>query len=247
MNTQNHQIADGIYRISTFVPEIAAPKGFVFNQYLIDADEPLLFHCGPRAMFPAVSSAVEKIIPVSRLRWISFGHVEADECGSMNQWLAAAPHAQVVHGMTACLVSLNDIADRSPRALADGELLNLGGKRVRWIDTPHVPHAWESGLIFEEATGTLFTGDLFTHVGDGPPVTSESIVPAAIATEDLFHSTSLAPSIGKTIRRLGALKPRRLAVMHGSCFDGDCQAELEALAHYYEGAVSAALTPAQAR
>jgi flavorubredoxin len=165
----------------------------------------------------------------------------------MNQWLAAAPHAQVVHGMTACLVSLNDIADRPPRALADGELLNLGGKRVRWIDTPHVPHAWESGLIFEEATGTLFTGDLFTHVGDGPPVTSESIVPAAIATEDLFHSTSLAPSIDKTIRRLGALKPRRLAVMHGSCFDGDCQAELEALAHYYEGAVSAALTPAQAR
>src|SRR5215469_1916386 len=168
MSTQTDQIADGIWRISTFVPEIAAPAGFVFSQYLIDADEPFLFHCGPRAMFPAVSAAVGNIMPLSRLRWISFGHIESDECGSMNQWLAAAPEATVVHGMTACLVSLNDLADRPPRALMDGEVLNLGGKRVRWIDTPHVPHAWESGLIFEEETATLFSGDLFSHTGDGP-------------------------------------------------------------------------------
>jgi flavorubredoxin len=244
MSTRVDRIADGICRISTFVPEIAAPAGFTFNQYLIEGEQPLLFHCGPRAMFPAVSEAVAGVIPVARLRWISFGHVESDECGSMNQWLAAAPEAQVVHGATACLVSLNDLADRTPRALADGEVLDLGGKRVRWIDTPHVPHAWESGLMFEETTGTLFTGDLFTHAGNGPALTKESIVPAAIQTEEGFHSTSLAPNIGPTIRKLASLKPKRLAVMHGSCFEGDCAAELNALADYYEAALAAALKAA---
>ncbi len=262
MTTRVDEIAGEIYRISTFVPEVAAPAGFTFNQYLIAADEPLLFHCGPRRMFPAVSEAVATIIPVSRLRWISFGHVESDECGSMNQWLSAAPQAQVVHGATACDVSLNDLADRPPRALADGEVLDLGSKRVRWIDTPHVPHAWESGLIFEEVTGTLFTGDLFTHLGNGPALTHESIVPAAIAAEEAFHSTSLAPAIGGTIRRLAALAPKRLAVMHGSCFEGSspvsagegdraqrgggegCASELNALADYYERALSAALQAA---
>ncbi|HEY1961607.1 MAG TPA: hypothetical protein VGG69_04240 [Rhizomicrobium sp.] len=244
MSTRLDEIAEGIYRISTLVAEIAAPAGFTFNQYLIEADEPLLFHCGPRAMFPPVSQAAAGIVPLSRLRWISFGHVESDECGSMNQWLVAAPEAQVVHGGTACLVSLNDLADRPPRALAHGEVLDLGGKRVRWIDTPHVPHAWESGLIFEESTSTLFTGDLFTHAGNGPALTKDSIVPAAIQTEEAFHSTSLAPNIGRTIRRLATLKPKRLAVMHGSCFEGDCARELNALADYYEGALAAALKAA---
>jgi flavorubredoxin len=244
VSTRVDEIADGIYRISTFVPQIAAPAGFTFNQYLIAADAPLLFHCGPRAMFPVVSAAVADVVAVSRLRWISFGHVESDECGSMNQWLAAAPNAQVVHGATACLVSLNDLADRPPRALADGEVLDLGPARARWIDTPHVPHAWESGLIFEETTGTLFTGDLFTHAGNGPALTTESIVPAAIQTEEAFHSTSLAPNIGRTIRKLAALHPKRLAVMHGSCFEGDCAGELNALADYYESALAAALKAA---
>jgi len=237
-------ITGGIHRISTFAPEIAAPAGFTFNQYLIAANEPLLFHCGPRAMFPAVKAALETVMLAARLRWISFGHVESDECGSMNQWLAAAPKAQVVHGATACLVSLNDLADRPPRMLADGEVLDLGGARVRWIDTPHVPHAWESGLMFEEVTGTLFCGDLFTHLGNGPALTQESIVPAAIAAEEAFRSTSLAPAIGGTIRRLAALKPKRLAVMHGACFEGDCAGELNALADYYERALSAALKAA---
>lgn len=244
MSTSVAEIANGIYRISTLVPEIAAPAGFTFNQYLVDANEPLLFHCGPRAMFPAVSQAMAGIMPLSRLRWITFGHVESDECGAMNQWLAAAPQAQVIHGAVACLVSLNDLADRPPRALADGEVLDLGGKQVRWIDTPHVPHAWESGLIFEQTTGTLFTGDLFTHAGNGPAVTRESIVPAAIQTEEAFHSTSLAPNIGRTIRKLAALEPKRLAVMHGSCFEGDCVRELNGLADYYEGALAAALKAA---
>ncbi len=240
MDVKTDRIADGIYRFSVHVPQIAAPAGFGFNQYLVDATEPLLFHCGPRNMFDAVSSAFSRIMPIARLRWISFGHVESDECGSMNQWLAAAPQAQVVHGATACLVSLNDLADRSPRILGDNEVLELGGKRVRWLDTPHVPHAWESGLMFEESTKTLFCGDLFTHTGQGPALVKESIVPRAIAAEDMFRSTSLTPGTAPTIRRLAALKPHTLAVMHGSCFSGDCAQELAALADYYQASLNSA-------
>ena len=239
MNTRTDKIAERIYRFSTFIPEIAEPAGFTFNQYLIDAEEPLLFHCGPRMMFPVVSAAFSTIIPIERLRWISFGHVEADECGSMNLWLAAARQAQIVHGHTACLVSLNDLADRPPRALANGETLDIGGRRVRYIDTPHVPHAWESGLIYEEITGTLFCGDLFTHLGQGPAVTEDSIVEAAIAAEDAFKSTALTPATAATIRMLAGLKPSRLAVMHGSCYEGDCGTELLKLASYYEKAHAA--------
>ncbi len=239
VNTQIDEVAERIYRLSTFVPEIAAPAGFTFNQYFIDADEPLLFHCGPRMMFPLISAALSTITPIERLRWIAFGHVEADECGSMNLWLAAAPNAQVAHGHTACMVSLNDLADRPPRALANGEVLDLGGRRVRYIDTPHVPHAWESGLIYEESTGTLFCGDLFTQVGQGPAITKASIVEAAIAAENAFQASALTPATGPTIRMLAALKPSRLAVMHGSCYAGDCAAALSELAAYYEAAHAA--------
>ena len=191
-------------------------------------------------MFEDISRAVSRITPIAKLRWISFGHVESDECGSMNQWLAAAPGAQVVHGATACMVSLNDLADRQPRVLADGEVIDLGGRKVRWIDTPHVPHAWESGLIYEEVTGTLFSGDLFTHIGDGPPLTQESIVEPAARTEEVFNSTSLTPQTASTIRRLASLKPRTIAVMHGACFRGDCSSELNGLAAYYESRLKAA-------
>lgn len=240
MQTRVDRIADGIHRLSTFVAEVP-PAGFSFNQYLIEAEQPLLFHCGGRGLFPLISEAAKSIMPLERLRWISFGHVESDECGSMNQWLAAAPNAQVVHGMTACMVSLNDLADRLPRPLANGEVIDLGGKRVRWIDTPHVPHAWESGLMFEETTGTLFTGDLFTHFGNGTPaIAGVSIVPPAIEAEEAFHASAITPATGPTIRALADLKPKRLAVMHGSCFEGDCERELEALAAYYEGKLKAA-------
>lgn len=242
LTTRIDKIADGIYRISTLVPEIAAPAGFGFNQFLVMADEPLIFHCGMRGHFPGVSAAVETIMPIERLKWLSFGHVEADECGAMNAWLAAAPRAQVVHGITACMVSLNDLADRPPRALADGEMLDLGGKRVRWIDTPHVPHAWESGLMFEETTSTLFCGDLFTHAGDGPPLTTVDITPAAIATEEAFHSVSLGPTLAPTVRALKRLEAKRLATMHGSCFEGDCNRALDALADYFAEATAGAQT-----
>jgi flavorubredoxin len=240
MDVRTAEIADGVYRFSTFVPEIAPPLGFTFNQYLIDAEEPLLFHTGPRGLFQPVSEAVARVIPLQSLRWISFGHVESDECGSMNQWLAAAPAATVAHGMTACMVSLNDLADRPPRPLADEEVLDLGGKRVRWLDTPHVPHAWESGLIFEETGRTLFSGDIFAHCGDGPAVTQESIVDPAASAEEIFHASALTPVTGPTLRRLARLEPRLLAVMHGSCFAGDGAVELERLADYYEGALEVA-------
>jgi flavorubredoxin len=242
MVARTAEIAPGIFRFSTLVPEVAPPAGFTFNQYLVVANEPLLFHTGPRHMFPAIRDAMKDVIDPAKLRWISFGHIESDECGSMNQWLAAAPNAQVVHGATACMVSLNDLADRLPRVLADGEVLDLGGKRVRWIDTPHVPHAWESGLIYEETTGTLLCGDLFTQVGDGAPVTKDSIVPLAIRTEDGFHSSSLTPLTAPTIRKLAILAPKTLAVMHGSCFAGDCAGQLNELANYYERSLRAAST-----
>jgi flavorubredoxin len=233
METRISEIADGIYRLSTFVPEIAPPAGFTFNQFLIDADEPLLFHCGPRAMFSSVSAAVAQVLPPERLRWITFGHVESDECGAMNSWLAAAPQATVAHGMIGCMVSLNDLADRPPRALADGEVIDLGGKRVRHIDTPHVPHGWEARVLYEETTGTLLCGDLLTHLGNGPAVTSADIVGPAAAAEDAFRATCLTPDTAPTIRRLAALAPRTLALMHGSSFAGDCAGALSALADDY--------------
>jgi flavorubredoxin len=239
MTVRVDEIAAGIFRLSTFVPEVT-PLGMTFNQYLITAEDPLLFHCGPRGMFDSVSKAAASIVPLSRLRWITFGHVESDECGSMNQWLAAAPRAQIAHGATACMVSLNDLADRPPRVLANGEVVDLGGKRVRYLDTPHVPHAWESGIIFEETTATLFTGDLFAHLGDGPAITDASIVPAAIQAEEAFKASALTPETGSIIRALAALAPRRLAVMHGTCYAGDGARALEELARFYDAAHASA-------
>lgn len=231
METHVDQIANNIFRLSTYTPDVP-PSGFTFNQYLIKADQSLLFHCGGRGLFPLVSKAVEKILPLSEIRWISFGHVESDECGSMNQWLQVAPDAQVIHGAIACMVSLNDLADRPPKVIANNEMLDLGGMRVRYIDTPHVPHAWESGLIYEETTKTLFTGDLFTQLGNGPAITEESIIKDSILAEEAFHAMALTPNTSKTIRKLKELGAEQLAVMHGSCFKGNCGAELEALAAY---------------
>jgi flavorubredoxin len=233
MESNIDEINDGIYRISTLVPEVA-PGGFTFNQFLIMGDEPLLFHTGGRQLFPLVAEAVERVTPVDSLRWISFGHVEADECGSVNMWLASAPQATVVHGGLACMVSLNDLCDRAPRALEDGEVLDIGGRRLRLIATPHVPHGWEAIVMHEETTGTLLCGDLFTHLGDGPAVTETEVLEAAVAAEQLFGSSSLAPQTGSTIRALGDLAPTTLAIMHGSSFAGDGAAMLHGLADVYE-------------
>jgi len=239
MTTKVDEIAPRIYRLSTLVPEIG-PTGFTFNQFLLDDDEPLLFHTGHRSMFPSVREAIEQILPVERLRWITFGHVESDECGAMNLLLAAAPRAQVAHGGLGCMVSLNELADRLPRALADGEIIELGDKRVRHIDTPHVPHGWEARVLYEETTGTLLCGDLFTHLGDGPALTEDDIVGRASDGEDAFSYSSLAPSTPATIERLAQLVPRTLALMHGSSFTGDCAGALRALADNYRSRLAAA-------
>ena len=239
MTAQINELAEGIFRISVFVPEIGAPDGFTFNSFLMLGDEPLLFHAGQRGMFHLFHEAVASLMPVERLRWISFGHIEADECGAMNLWLEAAPQAQVVHGQTACDISLNDLADSPPRAVADGELITAGRHNVRYINTPHVPHAWESGVVFEETSGILFCGDLFTQFGS-KATTDDDIVAAAIATENAFHSTSIGPATAPTIRRLAALKPRALALMHGPTYFGDGGAALEHLADYYAGLLKAA-------
>ena len=193
-------------------------------------------------MFPLLSAAVTKIVPLERLRWLSFGHFESDECGSMNEWLAAAPHAQVAHGMTGCRVSIEDMAVRAPRILSDGEVIDLGGKRLRYIDTPHVPHGWDAGVLFEETSGTLLCGDLFTHTGNGPALTESDIVAPALATEDFFQYTSLCPTTAPAIRKLADLAPRKLAVMHGSSFAGDAATALRSLAGQYDERLRRALS-----
>ena len=239
MDTTVTEIADGIYRFSTLVPEIG-PTGISFNQFLIEADEPLLFHTGPRAMFPLVSQAIATVVPVERLRWITFGHLESDESGAMNLFLAAAPEAQIAHTAIGCMVSINDLADRPPRPLGPDEVLDLGGKRVRNIDTPHVPHAWDAHVLYEETTGTLFCGDLLSQVGDGPALTSGDLLDAAAQAEDMFGATCLTPATAPTIRALAALQPRTLAIMHGSSYEGDGAAALLALADEYDRRLAAA-------
>src|SRR5499426_956371 len=233
METRVDEIAERIYRLSTFLPSVG-PRGLTFNQFLVDAGEPLLFHCGQRALFPAVSQAAARLMDLRRLRWIAFSHIEADECGALREWLDAAPDATVTHGAIGCAIWLNDQAPRPPRALGDGEVLDLGGRRVRRFDTPHVPHCWDAGLLYEETTGTLFTSDLFTHVGDPPAVSSGDIVGPAMAAERQFGFTAVTPATGATIRRLAALRPRTLAVMHGSSFSGEAAPVLESLANFYD-------------
>lgn len=238
-DTTIDEIADRIFRISTFLPEVT-PFGFTMNQFLIDADEPLLFHTGPRGLFPQVAEAVAGIVPVDSVRWISFGHVEADECGSVNMWLAAAPHSTVAFGMTGCMVSLDDLCDRPPRPMAGGEVMDLGGKRVRQFDTPHVPHGWEAQVLYEETTGTLLCGDLFSQVGNPAALTTDDVVEPAMAAEAMFQATALAPSTARTLRSLADLGPTTLAIMHGASFHGDGAGALGALADRYEALVAAA-------
>jgi flavorubredoxin len=248
MQTRIDEIADGIFRLSTYVPDLAPPAGFTFNQFLVLGDEPLMFHTGLRKMFGLNLEATRRIIAPERLRWITFGHFEADECGAMNEWLAVAPEATPAHGATGVMVSLNDFADRAPRILANGDLIDLGGgKRVRFIDTPHTPHGWDAGVLYEESTETLMCGDLFTQLGDERALTDGDVVGPAIAGEDLFRYSSLNPGMGATIRGLAGLAPRRLALMHGPSFEGDGAAALNALADEYDRRVAGAIPDALRR
>jgi flavorubredoxin len=236
METTTDEVADDIYRFSTFIPEVGIP----FNQYLVVADEPLLFHTGMHGLFPLVSDAVARVMPLERLRWISFGHYEADECGAMNDWLAAAPDAQVAHSAIGVMVSVDDQAVRPARPLQDGDVLDLGGKRVRHLYTPHVPHAWDAGLLYEETTNTLLCGDLFGALGESPAVSSDDPVGPAMEAEAAFHPSSITPATAPTLRRLAALEPSALAMMHGSVFVGDGRDALERLADGYAGLLAAA-------
>jgi flavorubredoxin len=227
--TNVQEIADGIFRINTPV-SMPAP-GFSFNQYLILDDEPLLFHTGLRRMFPLISEAVATVMPVSRLRYISFSHVEADECGSLNEWLAVAPQAVPLCGRIAAMVSIGDLADRPPRALADGEAVSLGKRIVRWFDTPHLPHAWESGLLMEESTRTFLCGDLFTQGGKNlAAITESDILEPSEELRKNMDYFSHAPDSRAMLERLASTEPTTLACMHGSAWKGDGAALLRALA-----------------
>lgn len=220
--TTINEIADGIYRISTPVPPEAMPGGFTFNQFLIVDESPLLYHTGPRKMLPLVQEAISAIIPVNSLRYVGFSHFEADECGSLNSFLESAPNAEPLCSQIAKMVSIDDIAIRPARALTDGEELSLGTHVVRWIDTPHFPHAWECGHLFEQTTKTLFCGDLFTQGGhQHEPLTTNDILEPSEQMRgalDYFSQTRLAHELAE---KLAITAPLVLACMHGASWKGD--------------------------
>lgn len=238
MKTRVTEIAPDIHQLTTVVP--GAPV--TFNQYLVDTDEPLLFHAGMRGIFPSVSSAVATVVAPESLRWLSFGHIEADESGAMNEWLALAPDATVLQGFIGCMVSLGDLADRAPRTLADEETLDIGGHTVQWFDTPHVPHGWEAGVMYDTTARMLFCGDLFTWLGEFDATTSGDILGPAVAAEDSMPGAySLSPGSGAAVRRLAELDVQTLAPMHAPAYTGDCRAALLGLADDLDRRVHAAV------
>ena len=231
--TRVDEIAEGIFRIST--PVRVIPGGFTFNQYLVVDEEPLLFHTGPRRMFPLVREAVEAVMPLEQLRYVGLSHFEADECGALNEFLAAAPRAVPVCGKIAAMVSVDDVADRKARALANGETIVLGHHVVRWLDAPHVPHAWECGFLFEESTRTLLCGDLFTQGGaEHAPLTESDILGPSEAMRTGLDYWAHTTDTRATLERLAELAPRTLACMHGAAWRGDGRTLLRALADSLE-------------
>ena len=228
--TNINEVADGIYRINTPVALPGAGQ-FNFNQYLIVDDAPMLFHTGMRQMFPLVRAAIDSIMPVEKLRYVGLSHFEADECGALNSFLAVAPQAVPVSSQLAAMVSIGDFAERAPRALADGETLALGRHKMRWFDTPHMPHAWECGLMMDTTTRTFFCGDLFTQGGAGEvAVTEADILGPSEAFRAPMDYYAHAPQTGAILERLAQEKPTTLAVMHGSAWRGDGARMLRELA-----------------
>lgn len=225
-NTRSHtridEIADGIYRISTPVPPEVVPGGFTFNQFLVVDESSLLYHTGPRKMFPLVREAIDSVTPVSSLRYIAFSHYEADECGSLNDFLEAAPDAEPLCSGIAKMVSVDDVASRPARGMGDGEEISLGNHVIRWIDTPHFPHGWECGHLFEKTTGTLFCGDLFTQGGaEHEPVTSEDILTTSEQMRSALDYYSHTQHVHELADKLAATDPKMLACMHGAAWQGD--------------------------
>ena len=233
--TNLHEIAAGIFRINTPVQIPGGPE-FNFNQYLVAGDEALLFHTGPRRMFPLVAEAIGKRMPLEKLRYVAFSHFEADECGALNDFLAAAPQAVPVCSRVAAMVSVNDVADRPARALADGEVLDLGKHRLRWLDAPHVPHGWECGFMMELETRTLLCGDLFTQGGLGTtPVTDGDILGPSEEFRLQMDYYAHMPATAATLERIAREAPQTLACMHGSAYRGDGAKLLRALADSLNG------------
>jgi flavorubredoxin len=235
METRINEIAPDIYRLSTYISRIKLQ----FNQFLVNDDEPLLYHTGTRGMFPLVRDAAAKILDPERIRWIGFSHFEADECGSLNEWLAVAPHGKPVCGVIGALVNIDDYIGGRARIMANGEILTTGRHRFRYLETPHVPHAWDAGLLFEETGATLFCSDLFLQNGDPRPLTEEDVVEPArrslVAYEagPLHHPYPYTHLTETTLHMLAGLKPGRLAIMHGSSFSGDGERALRELAMMY--------------
>ena len=217
------EIAADVYRISTFHPEY----GIQFNQFLIKDDEPFIMHTGFKKMFPITLNALASVIDPAKLRWIGFSHFESDECGALNELLAAAPHAQAVCSQVGALVMVNDFADRPPHPLNDNEVLEIGAHRLRFLATPHVPHCWDAGLFFEETHRTFLCSDLFFHPGETEPLIESGVVDRAREaiigglSSPLAKDMPYTPYTDSTLQRLAALEPQTLALMHGSSFRGD--------------------------
>jgi flavorubredoxin len=228
--TNTNEIVEGIYRINTPI-RIPGAGQFNFNQYLIVDEEPMLFHTGPRKLFPLVRDAIAQVMDIERLRYVALSHFEADECGALNEFLAIAPDAVPICSRIAAMVSIGDYADRPPRALADEEELVLGEHTVRWFDTPHMPHGWDCGLMMESRTKTFFCGDLFTQGGPGDVALTESdILGPSEAFRKPMDYFAHAPNTEETLERLARQAPTTLACMHGSAWRGDGAALLRALA-----------------
>src|SRR5690349_1316400 len=232
MKSNLTEVAMDVYRISTFYPE----KGIQINQYLIKDDEPFLMHAGPRKTFAVSHEAVSSVIDASKLRWIGFSHFEPDECGAMNEWLKIAPNAQPACGVVGARVMMSDFADRAAKPLGDGEVLGTGRHRLRYLSTPHVPHGWDAGLFYDESEKTLFCSDLFFHAGDPQPMVQSDVVgPASEAMKrslagPMAHDMPYTPRTDALLRKVAALKPQTLGLMHGSTFKGDGEKALLELA-----------------
>lgn len=238
--TRIDEVADGIYRICT--PLDVIPGGFTFNSYLITDDQPLLFHTGYRKLFPLTARAVAKVLPVDTLRWVGGSHFEADEFGALNEFLTEAPNATTFGAEIGVMTSLNDFGVRPAKPLADGEVLTVGKHRLQWVNTPHVPHGWDCGVLFDHATGTLLCGDLFTQPGaTAPPVTESEILTASEQMRGMLDYYAHANSTTAILERLANLNPSLLACQHGSAYRGDGAALLRELAIRIAGAASASV------
>jgi len=233
VETRLDEVADGIVRVSTYIPDLA---GLTFNQFILRAEEPLLFHTGMAPLFPLVAAAIGRVLPLESLRWIAFGHVEADECGALGRFLDACPRVRVAHSVVGCGMSLGS-GPVTPVPLSRSTPLDLGGKRLRTVPTPHVPHGWDAHVLYEETSRALLCGDLLAHGGDGPATVGEDqierIVEAAVETERELGSTACTPSLATCAHELAALEPRALALMHGSTILGDGRRALQMLAHAF--------------